>query len=376
MCPKSPVGSSLTACAGSRVRDLSRGRAILAVAAFPRFKGRIGGVPVDSFGRNRRRLGAAALLPLCALLMWGCNSAAGSAAPVADVSPFRSHAVGTAQSSSRSDAHANSAPVTEQSVFLSAGAARSAGSRAADPGEDRGEVLTIWSYHGENWITCLGRGTAADIAAFEAELAAQGLSLNDISVATGGRSDIADPPYFIRTCWPGIRKRLAADHCARSSRCRRFRETVIEGKTVSSAIQRRSNRASINAAGPISGTARPSITSSSPTTKRGRRRPSFAQLTMTNAVARRADGGRSSRPARPRRSGDRLGVLAPSGMRSAAMYDHRRMPVVGRRADGPAVGRRSRTSRAGMFAFRGVGHIRRDTITAGCLGRAAIVRGP
>ena len=71
--------------------------------------------------------------------MWGCNSAAGSAAPVADVSPSAA-TPSTAQSSGRSDAHANSAPVTEQSVFLSQVPHEAPEVEQADPGEDRGEV--------------------------------------------------------------------------------------------------------------------------------------------------------------------------------------------------------------------------------------------
>ena len=191
---------------------------------------------MDSFGRHRRRLGTAALLPLCALLMWGCNSAAGSAAPVASTSALPaatpsalpSQAAGPTptrtplpSSSSRSSCLQvpHEAPEVEQLL----------------PAKIAGKPLTTWSYHGENWLTCLGTGTAADIAAFDAELAAQGLSLKDISVATGGRSDTAsDPPYLIHaymmagqpgSYWPPT---FAVDHPDAAG----FRETVIEGKTV------------------------------------------------------------------------------------------------------------------------------------------------
>ena len=163
-------------------------------------KGRIGGVPVDSFGRHRRRLGTAALLPLCALLMWGGEFGGGfGRAGGFDVSPSRRHAVGPAQSSGRSDGHANSAPVIEQSVFLSAGAARSAGSRAATPGEDRGRIPDDLVLRRRK-LAHLPRqaGPRRTSLPSTRNSPPQGLSLNDISVATGGRSDTAsDPPYLI-----------------------------------------------------------------------------------------------------------------------------------------------------------------------------------
>ena len=61
-----------------------------------------------------------------------------------------------------------------------------------------GRPLTIWSVHGERMVTCITGGTAADVADLAAALAAEGLGLNDISVVTAGRTDVAtDPPYFI-----------------------------------------------------------------------------------------------------------------------------------------------------------------------------------
>ncbi len=61
-----------------------------------------------------------------------------------------------------------------------------------------GRPLAIWSVHGARMITCISGGTASDVADLAAALAADGLSLDDLSVVIAGRTDVAtDPPYFI-----------------------------------------------------------------------------------------------------------------------------------------------------------------------------------
>ena len=61
-----------------------------------------------------------------------------------------------------------------------------------------GRQLAIESYHGALMVTCVNGGTAADVEAFATAMATEGLTLDDISLAVAGRSDVNnDPPYLI-----------------------------------------------------------------------------------------------------------------------------------------------------------------------------------
>jgi len=65
------------------------------------------------------------------------------------------------------------------------------------PATVAGRPLMIWSVHGERMVTCVGGGTASDVTDLAATLATEGLGLDDISVVIAGRSQDADPPYFV-----------------------------------------------------------------------------------------------------------------------------------------------------------------------------------
>ena len=106
---------------------------------------------------------------------------------------------------------------------------------AALPTMLAGRPVAIESYHGALMVTCVRGGTTADVAEFADALVAEGLSLDDVSVAVLGRADVQnDPPYFILAYqltghpgneWPpttGIDNPDVAG----------FREANIEGKQV------------------------------------------------------------------------------------------------------------------------------------------------
>jgi hypothetical protein len=106
---------------------------------------------------------------------------------------------------------------------------------ASLPTNIAGRTLAIESFHGALMVTCLNGGTATDVAHLSAALAADGLSLDDISVAVAGRSDVEnDPPYFIFAYhvaghpgseWPST---VGIDYPDAAG----FREADIEGKHV------------------------------------------------------------------------------------------------------------------------------------------------
>lgn len=59
-------------------------------------------------------------------------------------------------------------------------------------------ALATWSVHGELMIRCISGGGDADVAAFRAVAAQEGLDPDALSIAIGGRSDVTgDPPYFV-----------------------------------------------------------------------------------------------------------------------------------------------------------------------------------
>ena len=61
-----------------------------------------------------------------------------------------------------------------------------------------GRELAKESYDGTLLVTCINGGSASDVADLAATLAAEGLTLEDLSVAVAGRSDVEnDPPYFV-----------------------------------------------------------------------------------------------------------------------------------------------------------------------------------
>ena len=84
-------------------------------------------------------------------------------------------------------------------------------------------------------VTCVNGGTATDVAAFATALAAEGLSLDDVSLAVAGRSDVQhDPPHLILAYrltghpgndWPPT---IGVDHPDAAA----FQEADIEGKHV------------------------------------------------------------------------------------------------------------------------------------------------
>jgi hypothetical protein len=106
---------------------------------------------------------------------------------------------------------------------------------AALPTKIAGRRLAVESYRGALLVTCVSGGTATDVADLAAALAAEGLSLDDISVADAGRSDLQnDPPYHILAyqmtgqpgnAWPPTTALDNPDAAA-------FREADIEGKHV------------------------------------------------------------------------------------------------------------------------------------------------
>lgn len=61
-----------------------------------------------------------------------------------------------------------------------------------------GRDLATWSVHGELLVRCINGGGDADVDVFRAAAAQDGLDIDGLSVAIGGRSDVTgDPPYFV-----------------------------------------------------------------------------------------------------------------------------------------------------------------------------------
>jgi hypothetical protein len=61
-----------------------------------------------------------------------------------------------------------------------------------------GRKLTTWSVRGTSFMTFLGITSPEAIAEFEHDVAADGLTLQDLQAAVGGRTDTRnDPPYFV-----------------------------------------------------------------------------------------------------------------------------------------------------------------------------------
>lgn len=60
-----------------------------------------------------------------------------------------------------------------------------------------GKMLALWSVRGKDYFSSvLGLGES-DVTAIETELSGEGLTLDDVSVAFGGRSFPSDPPYAV-----------------------------------------------------------------------------------------------------------------------------------------------------------------------------------
>ena len=103
------------------------------------------------------------------------------------------------------------------------------------PATIAGRPLARESFRGARMVTCIMRGSDADVADFADALEADGLGLDDISLAIAGRSDVEnDPPYLIFAYrmaghpgvdWPST---MALEYPAAAA----FEETVLEDKLV------------------------------------------------------------------------------------------------------------------------------------------------
>ncbi|HET9522365.1 MAG TPA: hypothetical protein VFO73_15055 [Candidatus Limnocylindrales bacterium] len=103
------------------------------------------------------------------------------------------------------------------------------------PATIAGRPLARESFRGALMMTCVMRGSDADVADFADALAADGMELDDISLAIAGRSDVEnDPPYLIFAYrmaghpgmdWPST---IGLEHPAAAA----FEEAVLEDKHV------------------------------------------------------------------------------------------------------------------------------------------------
>jgi hypothetical protein len=101
------------------------------------------------------------------------------------------------------------------------------------PAEVRGRATERWSVIGRDYFAYVGADTAT-IDAAESDLAAAGLSIDDVAFAVDGRSSESDPPYFIFALrFTGVdASTLATDAALDHPQAGKFTTDSLGGKTV------------------------------------------------------------------------------------------------------------------------------------------------
>jgi hypothetical protein len=137
---------------------------------------------------NTMKVGRYLLIVASVCLLAACAGGPSSDAPRASAGWPASALPSTASSVDASDLPASCLPLPHDDPDL----------EAMLPTMIAGRLLAIESYHGALMVTCVNGGTAADVAEFATAMATEGLTLDDISLAVAGRSDVnKDPPYLI-----------------------------------------------------------------------------------------------------------------------------------------------------------------------------------
>ena len=128
---------------------------------------------------------------LCAsalILVGACGSPSGSSPITATPTPPAAAGASPTAASPATTLRAACLPLPHEAPDL----------EAALPRVVAGREIATWSVHGELLVRCIQGGSDADVAAFETAAIQDGMTLDDLSVAIGGRSDVqGDPPYFI-----------------------------------------------------------------------------------------------------------------------------------------------------------------------------------
>ena len=150
------------------------------------------------------------------------------------------------------------------------------------PNRIAGRWLDTWSVRGESALGLWGY-SVGEIADVREQLAALGVDVDDVAQGIAGRSDLADPPYFVHVFRIPAAARdllggraIAATGFTRDTDAWDWRTARSAARRSPSGRSTSSARPSTSAAGPTS-TGPPRSTcrsSSSPTTKPGRRRRS------------------------------------------------------------------------------------------------------
>jgi len=101
------------------------------------------------------------------------------------------------------------------------------------PSKVSGRPMTRWSVIGRDYFAYVGADTAA-IDAAESDLAAAGLSIDDVAWAVDGRSSESDPPYFVFALrFTGIdASTLTTDAALDHPEAGKFTSESLGGKTV------------------------------------------------------------------------------------------------------------------------------------------------